>query len=460
MAARSLLRLLLLFAALAALAPPASADSLVRFVRLSFVEGDVQIDRGDGLGFSKAFANMPVSQGVRLLNGSNGRAEVQFEDGSALRLAPESGATFVSLGLFDSGQRYSTVILEQGTAYINFTHDKDDQFALSAAGHEIPLKHSGEFRVDVNGDQVTIAALSGELEIPGTGKVKKGETLTITSDDAARYYLAKNIQSEAYDDWNDERNGYLEQYASAPTSTYAYGASDLSYYGSYMNVAGYGPLWRPYGVGLGWDPFFDGAWAFYPGFGYAWVSAYPWGWLPFHFGSWFYLPVYGWCWQPGFGYGYHGGWGGGPHVVTPPVWFHPPVAPPHAPGGPGFIAVGHGPSPIVPRGVREPGQGFVPVVEPVAGGAVVSKGAAAGGGPGVSRGMPSVDRGTRAAGNTGVPHGSGHASSHNGSPGSPPHSSPAHSSPPASSWVGTGGLSSSHSSSSHSTSSGHANPHR
>ena len=68
------------------------------------------------------------------------------------------------------------------------------------------------------------------------------------------------------------------------------GFSDLNYYGGYTNFPGYGMLWQPYFTGVGWNPFMDGAWSFYPGMGYMWASAYPWGWMPYYYGNWLYAP--------------------------------------------------------------------------------------------------------------------------------------------------------------------------
>ena len=71
----------------------------------------------------------------------------------------------------------------------------------------------------------------------------------------------------------------------------------------------------------------NGLWAYYPGSGYSWVSAYPWGWMPYHYGSWMFIPSYGWMWQPG------GAWIGlnyMPVAVNPPAGFsipRPPVRP-------------------------------------------------------------------------------------------------------------------------------------
>jgi hypothetical protein len=57
---------------------PAFADSQVRIVRLSNVEGAVQVDRNTGQGLEKAFLNMPIVQGMKLATKESGRAEVEF----------------------------------------------------------------------------------------------------------------------------------------------------------------------------------------------------------------------------------------------------------------------------------------------------------------------------------------------------------------------------------------------
>ncbi|MGB8776394.1 MAG: FecR domain-containing protein, partial [Terriglobales bacterium] len=92
----------------------ASAESKARIVRLSEVQGTVRLDRAAGDGFDKAFLNLPVVEGSRLKTGKDGRAEVEFEDGSALRLAPDSEVDFGRLALGDDGQKLSTVQLVSG----------------------------------------------------------------------------------------------------------------------------------------------------------------------------------------------------------------------------------------------------------------------------------------------------------------------------------------------------------
>ncbi|MGI9101803.1 MAG: FecR domain-containing protein [Terriglobales bacterium] len=312
-----------------AFAPAALADSQVRIVRLSQTQGPVQIDRATGQGFEKAIMNMPITRGTRLQTGDNGRAEVEFEDGTALRLAPASQVEFTELSLRSSGGRASAVRVDQGTVYFNVRHKRDDDFRVSFANQELAVDKTVHFRLALDSGEAAIAVFKGELDLRGPAeqaKVKKDETLSLPLSDSGRYELAKGISTEPDDSWDDERLNYVSEYARSGysgQSPYSYGMSDLNYYGAWGNYPGYGTLWRPYGVGYGWDPFNSGAWAWYPGFGYTWVSTYPWGWTPYRYGSWTWVPSYGWAWAPGA----WNTWYTVPRVVNAPPAYKPPRPP-------------------------------------------------------------------------------------------------------------------------------------
>ena len=186
----------------------------------------------------------------------------------------------------------------------------------------------------------------GDAEVDdssGVVEVSKKQTAIFDLTGHEPHTLAKNVDENPYDAWDKEQSDYAKRYArnNDEGSPYAYGWNDLNYYGNFFNVAGYGMMWQPYFAGAGWNPFMDGMWAFYPGAGYGWVSAYPWGWVPYHYGSWMFLPAYGWVWQPG------GAWAGlnnTPTVVNPPRGFRPPLAP--ASPARSLIAVGRGPAQV------------------------------------------------------------------------------------------------------------------
>jgi hypothetical protein len=345
-------------------ASTALADSRARIVRLSLVEGDVQLDQRTGQGYDRAVMNMPVVEGLRLwTRGGDSLAEVELEDGSSIRLTPDTIVEFEELGLRSSGDRVTSVELQEGTAYFDI-NEKNHDFRVTFGGQQLSLSKSARFRLRVDRSDVKLAVYKGELDVR-TGAtevaVRKNETLTLDLSDPGRYMLAKGISDDSYDDWSEERAKYRETYTSAGYSAYSgyspyysYGVSDLQYYGSYFNAPGYGWMWRPRHVWAGWNPFLDGAWAWYPGFGYMWVSAYPWGWIPYRYGSWYFVPTYGWCWRPGTTWNR---WA--PVSVVnraPSGWVAPrPPASPPTPGRISVVSVGRGPATIFPDGVTPPG---------------------------------------------------------------------------------------------------------
>jgi hypothetical protein len=75
---------------------------------------------------------------------------------------------------------------------------------------------------------------------------------------------------------------------------------NLSPYGAWIEVDGYGRVWRPTVVvtSPGWQPYRDrGRWV-YTQAGWYWLSDYSWGSITFHYGRWFSHPRWGWCWWP------------------------------------------------------------------------------------------------------------------------------------------------------------------
>ncbi len=317
------------FATLAFLlhAVPALADSQVRIVRLSDVQGTVQIDKNSGLGFERAFDNLPIVQGTQLRTLENGRAEVEFEDGSTLRITPDTTVVFNALSLSDGGSRLSSVNLVRGKAYVTWLGKSGDEFTLTFSGEKVDLHEAAHFRVSNSSGLAELASFKNAVDVTGpsgTVKVERNKEVAFDLSDNRKATVAKAFKSDPYDRWDEQADDYHQQYSKNNSTPYGYGASDLGYYGAYSSVPGYGLLWQPYFAGAGWDPFLDGAWSWYPGMGFLWASAYPWGWMPYYYGNWIYAPGYGWGWQPG---GWNT-WSGGIHYVgAAAASFHAPLPP-------------------------------------------------------------------------------------------------------------------------------------
>src|SRR5438309_5996859 len=138
---------LLLVAAFGMLASiSAMADSHVRIVRLSYIEGGVQISHGAAGAYEKAIVNLPITEGAKLKT-ADGRAEVEFEDGSTLRIVADGTVEFSQLSLRDSGARVSELKITSGTAYVNFTGTKNDEFSVSFANQKIALTRAAHLRI-------------------------------------------------------------------------------------------------------------------------------------------------------------------------------------------------------------------------------------------------------------------------------------------------------------------------
>ena len=65
-------------------------DPNIRAARLSYVEGDVQLLQANQILADPALANTPLFEGTEIAAKEDGRAEIQFDDGTIARIAPGS----------------------------------------------------------------------------------------------------------------------------------------------------------------------------------------------------------------------------------------------------------------------------------------------------------------------------------------------------------------------------------
>jgi len=323
-------------------------DSHVRIVRLSDAKGKLGLDRKTGNGFEATMQNMPIVQGEKLQTG-DGYAEVEFEDNSTLRLAPNSQVDFALLALRSTGAKASTMKVVMGTVYVNTESTKGNEFMLVAGESKMMVAPSTHLRVEMNESRTVVSVFNGSVEVQRgaeTTVVAKKESLTLGGADQVT--VAKKIEGQPFDAWDKESNEYHQRYSNANAFAgggNAFGLSDLNYYGSFINAGGCGQMWQPYMVSAAWSPYANGVWALYPGAGYSWVSPYPWGWLPYHSGAWGFCQGVGWGWQPG------GAWNGLNNIA-----------------GGGFLPAGTGAGVLAKGVVHSPLRPAAPP-EPVAGAA-------------------------------------------------------------------------------------------
>ena len=274
--------------------------SHVRIVRLSLVEGDVQYQR-PGADWEDAKLNLPIQQGFRLQT-TNGYAEVEFEQGLAIRLANNSSLEFADLSLLDS-HRITKINLSAGTAVVTAHLSRNDELSIAASGMQLAVPHNAEFRVDASPNDGWVTVFHGKINVEsGARQVSLGSGHTLHENaDLSSPEIVQSPARDDFDKWVSQRDQALSGAQSdggLQSGRYTTGFADLDFFGTWGAVPGFGYGWQPYGAGLNWTPFVAGQWMFMGNTGWNWVSEEPWGWLPYHFGSWLNAPGVGWVWVP------------------------------------------------------------------------------------------------------------------------------------------------------------------
>jgi hypothetical protein len=371
--------------------PPADANGAmvpvrarIRILRLSDVEGNVQILRDDKTQFPQAVMNMPLVQGSQINTGANGRAEIEFEDGSVSRITPNSSLKITNLESTADGGLDTTVEQLSGLIYYELRSDPQTPFHVVFNGRSASPLVNSTFRINLNATPQDLAVIDGKLQVQGpsesySAEVPQGKTIQFAGTANAQYTIANWIAPNGFDDWNQQRDQEAAQQAQNQTPArvqqgggsimdggVGFGWSDLDNAGGWYPLPGYGTVWQPYGVGADFDPYGNGSWGDFGG-GYSFISGYPWGWLPYNCGAWSYIGSFGWGWSPGLygcgGFGFGIGWGYGyggyghrwrngryPHtnIYGAPAGYHAPVPP--------SVAAGHTPQRLVqignPAGLR------------------------------------------------------------------------------------------------------------
>ena len=276
--------------------------SQVRIIRLSLVAEKVELDRNTGRGFEPSLMNLPVVQGNRLRT-RRGWAEVEFEDNSTLRITPDTQVDFPTLGRTASGDTLNTLKLSRGTLYLSLARSKASDFTLEVGAKTVSVPPGSHIRVDVYPAGSEIYVIEGRVVVAdasGSQLIGKAHALKFDVPGNPEPLIARDYTPGLYDEWDRAAVKYHSFAAASGTASapYAYGGRDLTTYGQFADFGGgCGQMWTPYFASASFDPFSNGVWAYYPGSGYSFVSAYPWGWLPFHSGNWANCGGR-WGWQP------------------------------------------------------------------------------------------------------------------------------------------------------------------
>jgi hypothetical protein len=281
----------------AARAETASAGTGV--ARISVVQGQVALRRGDSSSSTAAVVNAPVLGADYVTTAPGARGEVELDAATSVRLGENVQMRFSRI---DAGDR--AFQLAEGTVEVRLLRTTDARTEIDTPSVAVRPRSAGSYRITVDGEGRTLLSVrTGLADVftpQGTEIVQAGTSLLATG--PASGPTLERVAAIALDDFdrfNDERDAReLRALSDAYAPPGIAGAEDLAAYGRWTNDASYGTVWVPYAVAPGWAPYRTGRWTWADHYGWTWIGAEPWGWAPYHYGRWFHDGRNGWCWVP------------------------------------------------------------------------------------------------------------------------------------------------------------------
>jgi hypothetical protein len=281
---------------LAVLLLPRYADALdLGSVRISFLEGDVQMRTTEAGDWVPAAVNTPLDEGDELWVPEGGRMEFQLNTGTSVRLDQNSALQILTLER-TSSQFY----LSEGHMYVDYNAPRGNVIQFDTPVSSLRSYDRSVFRVDVPDQFTDVSVFRGWVDAEGRDgntRVNAGRTLTLGGREAE---LAPIGRPDDWQNWNTERDRRFasrgDSYRYLPEELRVY-SSDLDDSGRWVQVPEYGYVWTPRSVSTDWAPYRTGRWMWRGG-DYVWVGSEPWGWTPYHYGRWAHAARIGWFWIP------------------------------------------------------------------------------------------------------------------------------------------------------------------
>ena len=290
--------------ALSAAVLPAHAqdqDDLKRGVaRLSVINGEVSVRRGDAGEWVAGVINAPLLTDDHIATGPNSRTELEFDAANVLRLGANGQLrlTQVEYG------RYQ-MELAHGVMTYRILHNAGNNIEIDTPSLAVRPSREGSVRISVNdAGETEVTARGGDVEIfnpRGSQWLHNGQTMLARGAvNDPEFQVVNAPGMDDWDRWCESRDRMILQSVSARNvGPGVYGTEDLDAAGTWNNVPEYGNVWHPTAVPADWAPYQAGRWVWDDWYGWTWVSYDPWGWAPYHYGRWFHNDRFGWCWYPG-----------------------------------------------------------------------------------------------------------------------------------------------------------------
>jgi hypothetical protein len=274
------------------------------YARLSYVQGDVRVERSNDLGVESGEVNLALASGDRMIT-EDGLVEISFGRNNFLRL---DNYSIIEIGrLPESDNDNFSLNLHQGGAYLRISYlSREKGFALNTPDASFYILERGLYRFSLQEEGRTEVTVSeGSLEASGQDEavlIEAGESIAASDGYLIELNDTGAFAGDDFSRWNADRDNLIlstsyESSSYLPEEIREY-EPELSSYGRWVYERPYGYVWVPTVAYVDWRPYLLGRWVWYPRIGWTWVSAEPWGWAAYHYGRWHWRLGLGWYWIP------------------------------------------------------------------------------------------------------------------------------------------------------------------
>jgi FecR protein len=271
-----------------------------------------------------ATLNLPLGPGDTIFTSAERRCEIQFDNGTVLRLDVNTELKIEALMAqsLSARTKISNLVLRRGRVFAMYKqYSSKEMFQIITANAAVKLAHNAVGTIGWAADKgtdVQIAFGRANVLYGPDGKdlseksVYKNEKMIVAPNHAASFPAIEAPSDFA--SWNQEINKNFDELHKGKTmipkpvqrlnSAVFYFAQQYgNLYGEWIYDDYFGYVWRPFANDMrypngGWSPYYVGRWSNYNGQMF-WVADEPWGWIPYHLGVWHWDAKRGWYWLPG-----------------------------------------------------------------------------------------------------------------------------------------------------------------
>src|ERR1022692_2211741 len=174
--------------------------------RISIVNGEVSVRRGDSGDWVAAVVNAPLMVEDRVSTGAKSRAEVQFDSSNLIRVGANAEIRLAELGI-----NHYHLQVAHGTVTFRVLRESQAQVEIDTPTVSVKPSHIGVYRIYVQGDgqtEITVRLGAADVSTPrGVEQLQAGQTMLARGDPAdPEFRIVPAIALDEWDGWNEQRD--------------------------------------------------------------------------------------------------------------------------------------------------------------------------------------------------------------------------------------------------------------